>query len=546
MLNVRDSQIKALTDMIAEKAINRASDGARIMSLDGSVQEWLIDLRPILLDVKALDLITNLFWDEYESRLPFQVGGMEVAAVPLVTAILMKARERNLDVSGFIIRKERKPTGLGKSIEGNLTDDPIILVDDLMNSGGSLERGRLAIEQAGKKVNDVFVILNYENDHGAYWAHQNNITVNALSNLDPLDVEIKKTPWEAPKITYHIQWRFYEPGAFPYHCIPKSTPLVVKDRIYMGSDVGKMICVDRHTGEVVWKYDTKTNNPKGIWSSPAHHKGRIYFGAYNGIAYCLDAETGEEVWINSCCEFIGSSPLIVPKHNMMFLGLEHQRPRQKGSNAAFDLDTGSRVWERGQKKWQHGSATYCEKKDWVIWGNANHDVTAYDAKTGDIIWEQRTKRSTKYPPTVDEELGIVVATSFDGNIYILDLETGERKGAIQTNDICYTTALVTHGKIFAGSADKNFYIIDAETCEVIKEIECFSKVFSSPRLIHGHVVFGTAGGRIVELDPDSLEVVAYTQLPDSVTNAISVSDDGEYLYASTIMNELYSIQRTVL
>ncbi len=546
MLNVRESKIKSLVEMINNQAITRSSDEQQIVSPSGRPQSWLIDLRPVLLNVEALNLITDLFWDEFESQLPFQIGGMEVAAVPLVTALLMRAEQRGLKTSGFVIRKERKATGLGKLIEGNLTDDPIVLVDDIMNSGTSLEKSRVALEQAGKFITQVFVILDYQNPNGQQWKDAHRIKVTSLSGLEPLDVEMVVPDWTPPKVTYNIAWRFFEKGAFPFHLVPKSTPLLVGDFIYMGTESGKMFCVDRHTGDAVWSYDTKTHHNKGIWSSPAHHDGRIYFGAYNGIAYCLDAKTGKEIWKNPCCEFIGSSPLIVPEHNLMYLGLEHQRPRQMGSNAAFDLKTSERVWERAQGKYQHGSAAYYKPKNLVIFGNADHDVTAYDATSGKIIWTHETTRSTKYPPTVDEERKIVVATSFDGNIYILDVETGERKAAIQTNDICYTTALIAHGKIFAGSGDQHMYIIDADNFELIKKIDCHARVYSSPRLIDGHVVFGTGGGLVIELDPYTLKIVGRGQLPDALTNAISASPDNEYLYVSTCMNEIYAIKRTVV
>jgi orotate phosphoribosyltransferase len=544
MTQSNEEKLKQLQKIIADTAIHYSSETQKIMSPTGKTQKWLIDLRPVLLNVEALDIITDIFWDRYESQLPFQIGGMEVAAVPLVTALLMKAKQRGLDTSGFVIRKERKKSGLGKIIEGTVSEHPIIIVDDIMNSGTSLEKSRVFVEQEGRKVDQVFVIINYEARQGQHWAKQNKVKVDQLFTLDQFDVEYNHSSFKAPKFQYKVLWRFLEKGAFPFHVVPKSTPLLVNHKIYMGTEAGFFVCVDASNGEALWKYDVKTHHPKGIWSSPAYHNGRVYFGAYNGIAYGLDAETGEEIWKNSCCEFIGSSPLLVPKHNMMYLGLEHQRPRMMGSNAAFNMETGERVWERPQEKYQHGSASYYAPKDYVVFGNANHDVTAYEAKTGKIAWEYKTDRSSKYPPAIDEELKLVVATSFDGNIYCLDVETGELKAAIQTNDICYTTPLITHGKIFAGSGDRFFYIIDAHSFEVLKKIDCYARVFSSPRLIDGQVIFGTGGGRIIELDPDNLEITSDTLLPDAVTNAVSASPNSDVLYAATCMNELYAISRT--
>ena len=83
------------------------------------------------MDPKSLDSAAELFWQECAGRMPFQVGGMEAAAIPLLSAILMKSWSRGTSVNGFIVRKERKTYGTGSSIEGSLTDAPIVMVDDL-------------------------------------------------------------------------------------------------------------------------------------------------------------------------------------------------------------------------------------------------------------------------------------------------------------------------------------------------------------------------------------------------------------------------------
>ncbi len=539
------SKLSFIADHIREHAIVHKEDQT-IVGTDGRKQNWLIDLRMSFLDVEALDRICDLFWDLYEDQLPFQFGGMEVAAVPLVTGLLFKAKERGLKTNGFILRKDRKATGLGKVIEGTLNDDPVILVDDLMNSGASLEKCRVVLEQEGRNVQEVFVVIDYQSDRGAQWVESTGMNVSSLFKLEEFDLNIQ--PQMPPyKFQYTITWRHYTKGAYPFSVVPKSGPLVVGHNIYYGTSSAKMICVNRHTGETVWEYFAKgaQTNPKGILSFPAHHEGKIYFGAYNGIMYCLDAKTGEQIWLNPCCEWIGSSPLIVPEHNLLYVGLEYQRPRMMGSNAALRLDNGARVWEVGQTKYQHGSATYYAPMDAVIFGNANHDVTAYEAKTGKEIWQLKTERSIKYPPSIDVGRKLVATSSFDGNIYIQDVETGEKKAAIQTDDICYSTPLFTEDKIFCGSGDRHMYIIDADSLELIKRIDCGARVFSSPSLIDGNVIFGTSGGRILEIEPESLDVVGKAQLPDAVTNRVVATENADVLYARTHMDELYAIERSL-
>lgn len=538
-----DTMLNALQTYIQESCIHDAAYKP-LMSSDSTALNWLIDLRPVFLSPKWLETITDAFWQYYTSDEPLQIGGMEVAAIPLVTALIISGEKKGKNVSGFIIRKQRKETGLGQRIEGNISKGiRTILVDDIINSGNSMEKSRLALMQAGIIVEDVFTVINFERPSGENWVNDHNIALHSL--FKQADFTLPGAPSQAPYTrAYGIDWRFYQKGAFPFHIVPKSTPLYYNNRIYMGTDDGKMHAIHAITGARIWEFDTKNSHKqKGIWSSPAIHNGKLYFGAYNGNVYCLDAKTGEKIWHNPACEWIGSSPLIVPGHNALYLGLEYERPRSKGSNAAFDLDTGNRLWETPQKKYQHGSATYDETHDTVIFGNANHDISAYNAKTGALIWQHSTGRSIKYPPAVDTQTGLVAATSFDGNIYILDSATGTLKHSIQTDDICYSTPLISHGKLFVGSGDKHMYVIDLATGELLLKHNHQARVFSSPKLIDDYVVYGDSGGRLHHLHPKALEFHALTHLPDAITNTVASTPDGSTLYVSTHMNELFALNR---
>ncbi len=62
-----------------------------------------------------------------------QLAGTESASTPLLTAFVLEADRCGHPVNAFSIRKEAKKYGLKNWIEGAPTDQPVILVDDLVS-----------------------------------------------------------------------------------------------------------------------------------------------------------------------------------------------------------------------------------------------------------------------------------------------------------------------------------------------------------------------------------------------------------------------------
>ena len=537
-----DGRRGAILAEINQHGIHRGD--AKPISTRGRLQSWLIDLRAIFMRPDSLAAIADEFWLLNRDRARFQVAGMETAAIPLLTAILLRAPPQHRGINGFLIRKERKSTGLGRIIEGNVTDAPIILVDDIINSAGSAEKARVAIEAAtGRTVGDLFAVIDYESKSGLRWRQQKGVAVEALFKLRDFGLELDSDP-PSPRQAYRLLWHVPVAGGFPFHIVPKSAPLLVGSVIYRGCDAGKMHAFDAGTGRIIWEYQvTGAAAGKGVWSSPAFHQDQIYFGAYNGAAYCLNAADGQVVWASAQGEWIGASPLVVPQHQLVYFGFEYERPWARGGIAALDLRSGQKVWEYPVRKLQHGSPAYWAGGDLILWGTADHLMAAIQAKTGKTIWTFKTRRSVKYAPAVCEERGLIAFASFDKSIYVLDAATGRKLGEWETEEICYTTPLFVGDRLFCGSGDRNLYVIDLASMSLIKKIPAGARVYSSPRLIDGKVILGTNGGLVLEIDPDTLEILGRLQLEDAVTNAIAATPDGKRIFVSTAMNHLYAFER---
>lgn len=546
---VSSSHRDLLAAGIRERAILRA-DTQPLISPNGRANNWLIDLRRLFMDAKLLDAAAELFWQQCAGYLPFQVGGMESAAVPFVSAILMKSWSRGTPVNGFIIRKERKTYGTASSIEGVLTGDPVLLVDDLINSGTSLEKARVVLAQANKTIASVYVLIDYENPDGARWRCERAIPVLSPFRLADFDLSVERSK-ARPMAAFENRWRFASPDPNLFQRVPKSFPATDGKRVFFGSDCGIFWCLNATTGSPEWTFKVNAHGHKNLWSSPALDAGRVYFGSYDGNVYCLDAATGKKIWRFNGADWVGSSPALAPELGLLFIGLEFAVEGKRGSIAALRLDDGEKVWEHMTRRYTHASPAYWPERQLVACGSNDNEMFLFDAPTGKMRWRFETrggdgeKGSIRHAPAFDAKRGHVITGCADGWIYIIDVESGSEVWSVRTDNTIYTVPLVVEDKAYIGSTDKYMYILDLARRVLKTRIFAASKIYGPPRVLAGRIYFGACNGIVYEIDPETDEVTGTHQLADAVTNALAYNSETRDFYALTYANELFAFRRQI-
>jgi outer membrane protein assembly factor BamB len=533
------STLETLRDLIARRAV-LFGDKHRLTSPSGEHQSWLIDMRTLLLSSSALDAIGELFWTRFESELPFQVGGLEMAAVPIVSAILLTAVRRGHTVEGFIVHKERKLYGRMRAIENDLEPVPIIVVDDIFNSGNSIEKVRTALAAIGRSIWQVWCIIDFGSRTGQEWSNRHGIPVSSVFSLGDFNLAKATRSPKAVSTRLIPRWQRALGTANPFHSVPKSAPRCQNGRILIGSEAGALLCFDGASGERLWSFQTGQPHGKGIWSTPCLVDRLAIFGSYDGNLYAVDIETGREVWRNVEADWIGSSPCHARELGLVFVGLEHATPERSGGIAAFDLVTGAMRWELPTVAFVHASPQYDCVTGTVICGTNDGLLLALDAASGHVRWRVETDAAIKNAPAIDSMMGVVVVGCFDGTIRCFDLGSGTTRFVAKTGNTVYTTPLIENGRIYCGSTDKSFYVIDLKTGDKIAALPISAKVFSSPRRVGDWIWFGATDGRIRALDPLKLSIVSDTQLPEAITSEIGYDARHDRLVVATNGGSIHS------
>ena len=137
----------------------------------GAKSDFYVDARVTTLDPRGACLIGELGWQlvkETASKLGRHVnaiGGLTLGADPVALSIGMAAQleDPSTPLQVFTVRKSAKEHGRLKRIEGNFSPgDSVVVVDDVITTGGSTIQAIDAIEEAGGHIAFVVVLVDRE------------------------------------------------------------------------------------------------------------------------------------------------------------------------------------------------------------------------------------------------------------------------------------------------------------------------------------------------------------------------------------------------
>jgi orotate phosphoribosyltransferase len=94
---------------------------------------------------------------------PDSVGGLTLGADPISYAISYASATTDTPVRAFTVRKEAKAHGTGRLIEGPFAaGDSVVIIEDVITTGGSALRAADAVRSAGGSVIGVLALIDRE------------------------------------------------------------------------------------------------------------------------------------------------------------------------------------------------------------------------------------------------------------------------------------------------------------------------------------------------------------------------------------------------
>ena len=148
---------QALIDLIRQQALQVGD----FTLASGKKSKYYLDCRKVTLDARGAQLIGAGMLELLADPMPPLVGGMAIGADPITASILTLAGTRDIPLRGIIVRKEAKGHGTGKQVEGPFeAGEELVIVEDVVTTGGSSLRAIEHCEAVGLKVRRVLAIID--------------------------------------------------------------------------------------------------------------------------------------------------------------------------------------------------------------------------------------------------------------------------------------------------------------------------------------------------------------------------------------------------
>jgi orotate phosphoribosyltransferase len=148
-----------LRRLLLERSVRRGD----FVLASGQRSSYYIDCRLTTMSAEGQGLIGRLGWRALKERgwRPRAVGGLTMGADPVAYAIAAASFGTDLEMDAFSVRKEAKGHGTGRLIEGCFTvGDEVVIVEDVITTGGSAQRAIEAVTLAGGLVLGVLAVVD--------------------------------------------------------------------------------------------------------------------------------------------------------------------------------------------------------------------------------------------------------------------------------------------------------------------------------------------------------------------------------------------------
>jgi outer membrane protein assembly factor BamB len=379
-------------------------------------------------------------------------------------------------------------------------------------------------------------------------------TTQASANVAPnVWGQVRRTPQntgftpESAPYPHRLQWTYTTPKPL------SGTPAVADQHVYVITEDGRTVALDRQTGQPVWEF--QNGGPSG--SSPAVVGDDLIIATRPGVIAALRRGNGVPRWTTSLGHAVLASPVVV--HGTVFIGAADR------NLYALDVATGKQRWAFTTESWVVSAVAYAGER--VITTSQDNRIHIVGSETGHmrLIYETGPGRHVGTSAVVQGNLayfgsfrGRVWAVDWRGTTYPLErwmlfwkmnfffwglrakppIQKGTVWSARIDGDVTQTLALA-HDTVYAGTNIGQVGAFDAGTGAELWKTDLGARITSAPTVAGEIVLIGTQGGAVVALDARTGKSLWTFQTQGRITASPVVA--GGVMYVASHDGTLYAV-----
>jgi outer membrane protein assembly factor BamB len=305
-------------------------------------------------------------------------------------------------------------------------------------------------------------------------------------------------------------------------------PAVAYDTVYSASRAGDVVAFDVNTGKELWKVDlSDVDNERSFWDSrvsallaggPVAGLNKVFIGSENGKVYALNAQSGELVWQADIKGEVISAPAV--DSGIVVVNTA------SGIMKAFNADDGKELWKIEQDVpalTLRGTSQPVIASGGVLVGTGKGGVNVYLVDKGQQGWSTEIGEptgSTELERVIDVDSSPVVfgdkiyAVSSRGNLAAIELKSGRVVWKRQYSS--YRQISIYRNTIFLTNLRGHVYAIDRlNGIERWSNLALTNRGVTGPVVIDNYVVAGDFEGYLHWFNQETGEIVARHQVDSS-------------------------------
>jgi len=190
----------------------------------------------------------------------------------------------------------------------------------------------------------------------------------------------------------------------------ESSLLIVKDNLFCTTLDGKILCVNKLTGNIVWEYQAS----KSIHSSPASDSARIITGCDDGFVYALDIKEGTLLWKYYTGGPIFSTPLI--SDGKVYIGSDDN------NFYCLNIENGLSTWTYNAESPIKAGSSISDSV--IFFASLKGEIHALNKENGRTLWDFQAGGIVKTAPTITGDY--LLFSCFDQKVYALNKKDGQK------------------------------------------------------------------------------------------------------------------------